>query len=200
MDDSIEKDPVLEAVLSDSAYDEVRVKRRQVAVRPPREKLAIQSVLLAALALLVPVYALYPTTVAGYVDHLNPVAAAPKIALLGLFTVGVEVGTGVLLAGATMYRYRCRPLSKKTARTVIDVETFASYVGLGTGGFAAALTVGLFLLGLGGQSTVETYVGLVGANPFVASGTGITVAVVGVAATAGSLLLAVLGAALLARA
>jgi len=72
---------------------------------------------------------------------------------------------------------------------VLDVEDFARYVGLGTGGLAILLTVCVFAVGLGGGAAVDAYVGTAGANPFLASGLGLPVVAVSLVAFVASVVL-----------
>jgi hypothetical protein len=183
-----EDDPILDALVDGSVYDRLRVKRFSHFKQSVPRKLAIQSALLGLLALLLPVYALYPPGAGAYVPSLNPAVASPKVLLLGVFGGVTQFGTAALLVGATLYRFRHQPLTERQATEVLNAETFATYFGFGTGGLAVAVTLCLFLLGLGGESTLGWYITTMdGANPFVSSGMGLTVTHVATGALAGSI-------------
>jgi hypothetical protein len=171
-----EDDEITEAFLSGSAYERLRLQRETYFSQSIPTKLTWQSGLLAGLALLLPLWALYPETVAGYVPTTNPMIASPKVLLLGLLGAGIELFTATLLVGAALYRIHRHPLSEGQARTVLNVEDFASYLGFGTGGMAIAITVVYFLIGAAGGSAIEGYVQSMQSNPFATSGVGLTVA------------------------
>ena len=170
-------DRITDAILSGSAYERLRLQRPTYFTQPVPTKLTWQSVLLAGLALLAPVYLLFPTTVAKYLPATSPTLASPKVIVLGLVGAGIELFAAVLLVGATLFRIRHYPLSEPQARTVLNVEDFASYVGFGTGGMAIAITMCYFALGLAGGDAIASYVTTMdGINPFVDSGLGLSVA------------------------
>ena len=78
-------DGITDAVLSDSAYERVRILRDSLFTQPIPWKLRVQGLLLAVLAATVPLYWLYPDGVAGYLTTTDPMTATPKVALLGAF-------------------------------------------------------------------------------------------------------------------
>jgi len=184
--DTQSDDRITRAILSGSTYQRVRYERHSFFRQSVPRTLTLQSVLLGLLAVVLPVYGLYPGGVAEFLPTTNPAAASPKLLLLGLFGGVLELLGAALLVGAALYRIRLAPLTEAQAHTALDVEDFARYVGLGTGGLAIVLTVGLFALGLGGQSTVSAYVAAAGANPFAPSGFDMSVATVSLGAFATS--------------
>jgi hypothetical protein len=169
-------DTITDAILSGSAYERLRLQRQTYFSQSIPTKLTWQSLLLAGLALLLPLWALYPDTVASYVPTTDPSLASPKVLLLGLIGAGVELFTAALLAGAGLYRIHRYPLTEGQAHTVLNVEDFASYLGFGTGGLAIGITVMYFLIGVAGGSAIESYVKAMSVNPFAASGIGLSVA------------------------
>lgn len=190
-DGSTHEDPILRRVLSDSAYERERIERFAHFKQPIPRKLAIQGALLGSLALLIPLYSLYPASTASYLPSMDPVVASPKVILLGTFGAAVELMTASLLVGAALYRVRHEPLTRDEAETVFDVETFASYLGFGTGGVCILLTLGFFTLGVGGAETLGWYVDTMeGANPFSATGTGFSIGHLGTIALSGALVIA----------
>jgi len=181
-------DRITDAVLSGSAYERLRLQRPTYFGQSVPRKLTAQSVLLAGVALLAPLYLLFPTTVAKYLPTTDPVVASPKVIVLGLVGAGIELFAATLLVGATLFRLRHYPLSEPQARTVLNVEDFASYLGFGTGGMAIAITLCYFALGLAGGEAIAGYVATMdGINPFVDSGLGLSVAEVAGLSFAGCL-------------
>jgi hypothetical protein len=191
-DDTAPADPILDRVLSDSAYERERLQRFSHFKQPIPQKLALQGALLGSLALLIPLYSLYPASSAPYLPSMDPVVASPKVLFLGVFGAAVELGTATLLVGAALYRVREEPVTDDQAHSILNVETFASYLGFGTGGVVIALTLAFFALGLGGAETLAWYVSLTdGVNPFTATGMPISVGHLGTVALAGALAIAV---------
>jgi hypothetical protein len=181
-------DRITDAVLSGSAYERLRLQRPTYFTQSVPRKLTWQSVLLGGLALLLPLYLLFPATVAEYLPTTDPVLASPKVIVLGLVGAGIELFAATLLVGVTLFRLRHHPLSESQARTVLNVEDFASYVGFGTGGMAIAITLLYFGLGLAGGDAIASYVTTMdGINPFVDSGLGLSVAELAVVSFAGCL-------------
>ncbi|MFB6082631.1 MAG: hypothetical protein ABEJ94_00110 [Halorientalis sp.] len=189
-DDTDDGDDITSAILSGSTYDQLRLQRRTYFSQPTITKLTWQSLLLGGLTLLLPIYLLFPSTVTEYVPSVDPATASPKVLLLGLVGAGTVAFTALLLVGGAVYRIRNHPLDESQAQAVLDIEDFASYLAFGTGGLAIGLTVGYFLLGLGGGATVESYVRTMdGVNPFAASGTGLSVVELAVASFLGCIVL-----------
>ena len=168
-------DPITRRVLSDSAYDRIRVERFTHFRQSIPRKLAIVGVLLGSLTLALPLYSLYSVETTAYVPSIDPGAASPTVVLLGTTAVGIEFGTAVLLVGSGLYRARNEPLTESQAISVFNVENFATYVGFGTGGFVVAVTLGLFALGLGGAESLSWYAETMASNPFRSTGLGFTV-------------------------
>ena len=183
MDRDIQSDDsITSAILSGSTYERLRYERHSFFRQPVPRTLTLQSALLGLLALLLPMYGLFPNSVAGFLPAADPAVASPKVLLLGAFGGLLELLGAALLVGSAVYRVRFAPLSESQAHTAIDMEDFARYVGLGTGGLAILVTVLLFALGFGGESAVASYVDTAGAYPFADSGFGLPVATVSLAA------------------
>lgn len=175
-------DTITNAILSSSAYERLRYERHSFFRQSVPRTLTLQSAMLGLLASLLPLYAFFPESVAGFLPAADPAVASPKAVLLGALGGLLELLGAALLVGAAVYRVRQGPLTETQAHAVIDVEDFARYVGLGTGGLAILLTVCLFALGLGGEGAVASYIATAGANPFANSGLGLPVATVSLAA------------------
>jgi len=187
--DSQADDHIASAILSGSTYEKIRYQRHSFFRQSVPRTLMLQSALLGLLVALLPMYGLFPTSVAGYLPATNPGVASPKILLLGVFGGLLELLGATLLAGTALYRVKRAPLTESQAHTVLDIEDFARYVGLGTGGLAILLTVCVFAVGLGGGGAVGTYIGTAGANPFVASGLRLPVVTVSLVAFVASVVL-----------
>ena len=186
--DDAHDDPIRQRVLSDSAYDRVRTERFSHFKQPVPKKLGVQCVLIGALALTLPLYGLFPSGAAEYLPTVDPSVASPKVLLMGLFALATELGTAALLVGVALYRVRKEPLTEDQAVSLFTTETFATYLGFGTGGLATVVLLSLFALGLGGESTLGAYVAAMdGTNPFRTSGLGVTVEMFATVALAGAL-------------
>ena len=186
--DDASEDRILQRVLSDSAYDRVRTERFSHFKQPIPKKLGVQCALIGALALTLPLYGLFPSGTAAYLPTVDPSAASPTVLLMGLFALAIELGTASLLVGVALYRVRHEPLTEDQAVSLFTTETFATYLGFGTGGLATVVLLSLFGLGLGGESTLGAYVAAMdGTNPFRTSGLGVTVETFATVALAGAL-------------
>jgi len=179
-------DRITSAILSGSTYERVRYERHSLFRQSVPRTLTLQSGLLGLLAILLPMYGLFPQSVAGFLPGTDPAVASPKVLLLGVIGGLLELLGAALLVGAALYRVRSAPLSEAQAHAAIDVEDFARYVGLGTGGLAILLTVCLFAIGIGGHGAVSSYITTAGANPFADSGISLPVATVSLVAFAAS--------------
>lgn len=179
-------DTIAKAFLSGSTYERLRYERHSYLRQSVPRTLALQSALLGALALLLPIYGLYPDSTAAFLPTADPAVASPKVLLLGLFGGFLQLFGATLLVASVVYRVRLAPLTERQAHAALNAEDFARYVGLGTGGLAITLTLCLFAVGLGGGSAVSSYVATMGRNPFAASGFGVPVATVSLFAFAAS--------------
>ena len=175
-------DQITDSILSDSTYERLRYERHSFLRQTVPRTLALQSAFLGLLAVLLPVYGLYPEGVDQFLPAVDPEIASPKVLLLGVFGGLLQVFGAALLIATAVYRVRKGPLTEQQAHAALDVEDFARYVGLGTGGLAIVLTVALFAIGLGGEGAVSAYIATAGANPFDDSGFGISVGTVSLAA------------------
>ncbi|MFC7078639.1 hypothetical protein [Haloarcula halophila] len=172
------EDRITTALLSDSAYERVRYERHSYFRQTVPRTLALQSASLGMLALVLPMYGLYPTSATQFLPAIDPVVASPKVLLMGVFGGLFQLIGAVLLVGSVFYRVSKAPLTEEQAHSVLNVEDFARYVALGTGGVAILVATLLFAIGLGGASAIESYVAVMGRNPFAASGLGISVSTV----------------------
>lgn len=168
-------DPIAESVLSESVYERLRYTEGIITI-PVSRVLVIQAALLAALALIWPLYALYPGAIAAHVPTLDPFGATPKLLFLGLVGWATELAAALLLAGLWHYRQRNAPLSEETARTIYDVEQIAAGLSIVTGGLAIAVTVSLVSIGVFGEAAITAYLdGIAGDDVFTQTGLGLSV-------------------------
>ena len=176
--DSQPDDTITQAITSGSTYERLRYERHSYLRQTVPRTLALQSALLGALALLLPIYGLYPDSTATFLPSINPDLASPKVLLLGVFGGFLQLFGATLLVGSVLYRVRLAPLTEQQAHAALNAEDFARYVGLGTGGLAIMISLCLFAVGLGGGDAVSAYIAFTGRNPFVDSGFGLSVAAV----------------------
>jgi len=186
-------DRITAAVLSGSAYEQARVLRHSLFGQPLTRQLSLQGLLLALLGTTVPLYWLFPESVAPYLTSTDPMTATPKVAMLGAFGGTIVFLSSMLLIGAALYRVEHEPLTESQARELLVLEDFTGGLTIGMGGLAILVTVLLFAMGLFGGDVVGSYVQTMGGhNPFGGSEYDIPHGDLGVAAlTASALVLAV---------
>lgn len=165
--DDLPDDYITRAVLADCALERLRVRRIGTFKQPVPRKLSWLSGLLLALALALPLTATFPASVRQTFPGADPVAAAPKVLVLGLVGGIVVVAAGAVLIALEVARHRLAPVSESRAWTMLNLEEVASLVGFVTGGAAIVLTDGFLLMGHGGAEALGTYLAVVGgeANP-----------------------------------
>lgn len=174
-------DPIADRVLSESPYDRLRVQQFSYFAQSVDRKLAWQSYLLFALALLLPVLALTPASIRQ--EYFADVATAtPKVAFVALVATVLVAGAGVGLSVTERVRLGRQPLDERTARDIVTFEELFSVVGFGTGGFATFSVYALVLLGFGGHRLLDSFLAVGGGNPFASSNLGATVGSVAVTA------------------
>jgi hypothetical protein len=186
------EDGITNAVLSESNYEKARALRGSPFRGSLETTMTNLAGLLGILSLVLPLYAVYPASARPYLASADPSQAAPKVLLLGVYgTVMVTVAAAVLvLAGVA--RLRRWPIDERGAQWLVDMETFAAYVGYGLGGASIVITVGYFVLGLVGGGAIGGYVDAMGGiNPFAQAEVGLPVA--HVAGTAFALAVVLLG-------
>lgn len=182
-------DPITSAVLSGSAYERLQYTEGSLLAVPIPRALTLQATLLASLALILPLYALFPATIHQYVPTTDPFLASPKLLVLGFFGWSMQLLAAASLVAMACYRLRREPLSERQARTLVDVQQIATGMSLVTGGLAIAVTLAIVALGTGGEPAVGAYLSNVAAsNPFVEMELGVSVGHLAALSVAGSLL------------
>lgn len=181
------EDPIADAVLSGSTYQRLRVRRPSLFSQPVPQRLGWQAATLGALALVAPLWMTAPDQVRAAAGA----AASPTVLVVGLFAVATQVLGAAGHVATALVRLRAEELDERTARRLLAAEDASSLVGLATGGFATAVTVGYFALGRLDPETVAAVVESGGGNPFSPSGLGVSVpAVAGAALAAAALCIA----------
>lgn len=185
-------DRITDAVLSNSAYERVRALRASPFGASLGTTITRLAAMLAILSLVLPLFAVFPASTRPYLTSLDPTQAAPKVLLLGVYGGIMVTLAASLLVWVGVTRIRSAPVDERRATHMVDVETFATYVGYGLGGASITITMGYFCMGLVGGGAVGGYVSAMGGlNPFAEAEVGIPVAYV--AATAFSLAVVLLG-------
>jgi len=175
-DTATHEDRITNSILSGSTFERIRYTEATVFNLRATRALAVQAGLFGLLALILPLYALYPPGVAEYLPTLNPFVASPKLLLLGFVGLGMEMVTAATLIGLFYYRWRRSPLTEQQARTILDVQQVASGLALVTGGIAITLSVTLVALGVAGPEALGTYLEVIAdENVFAQSGVGVSV-------------------------
>ncbi|MFC4359147.1 hypothetical protein ACFO0N_14465 [Halobium salinum] len=179
------EDPIASAVLGESAYERLRARRYSLFKQSIPRKLAWQAAILGALTLVLPLAATLPASTRRLFAGGDPLAAAPKILLLGAYAGAIEVVAAVGLCYVGYRRLRQgTELSEREARTLLNVEDVASMISLVTGAAAVAAVDGFFLLAHGGDA-MAAFFEAGGENPFAA--TPVPVTVLGVTLSAAGL-------------
>ncbi|KAB1188010.1 MULTISPECIES: hypothetical protein [Haloferax] len=169
-------DPIASALLSDSTYERLRVRRRSLFKQPLSRKLAWQSLILAALAMVLPIALALPESTRMLFPSGNPLWSTPRIIVIGAYAGAIQVvaALGLVYVGYKRIR-RGAELTEREARRLLDIEDVASIFSLVTGPFAVAVFDGMFLLGYGGQDALAMFLAAGGDNPFAVSTLPVTV-------------------------
>ncbi|WP_410767003.1 hypothetical protein [Haloferax sp. DFSO60] len=176
-------DPIAAALLSDSTYERLRVRRRSLFKQPLSRKLAWQSGILAALGLIVPLSLLLPTSTRTLFPPGDILWSSPKILLLGAYAGTIVTVSALALAYVGYRRVTASgALSEREASRLLNIEDVASLISLITGLSAIVAINGIFILGQGGDRAMSMFFAAGGENPFAA--TTIPVSVVGVGGAA----------------
>jgi hypothetical protein len=175
-------DPRASALLGDSLYERIRMQRYSLFKQSIPRKLALQSLVLAGLALVLPLAMSQPESTRALFGG-DPVSAAPKVLFLGAYASAIEF---VAMLGLCYVAYRRissdDALEERQILDLLAIEDVASNVSLVTGTVAILVVDAFFLIGLGGDPLVARTLELVGRNPY-ADGI-IPVTVTGVATAA----------------
>ncbi|WP_435152587.1 hypothetical protein [Haladaptatus sp. DFWS20] len=183
-------DDIADAILNGSKYERLRVRRHSIFDQSIPTKLAWQSVLLLALALVAPLTLAYPSEVAALFPGGDPLTSSPTVLMPGAVVLLLELGTAVghvAVAGAIL-RGESK-LSERRMRRLLSVEEMASFYGFVGGALLLGITLVFFLLGYSGVETIQQYSTAGKQGPFDPSGTGFSVATVSLLAFVGSGLL-----------
>lgn len=176
-------DPIAAAFLGDSAYARIRARRHSLFKQSIARKLTWQSAILAALALVLPLAMTLPASTRALFPGGDPMAATPKILVLGAYAGVIELvaAAGLTYVGVRLWRGG-DALSEPEIHHLLTVEDVASYVSIVTGAAAVAAVDGVFLLGLGGEAVMDSFFAAGGLNPFAGAEIPVTVSMVAVPA------------------
>lgn len=181
-DDRVE-DPIATALLGESAYDRLRARRYSLFKQSLPRKLALQAAIMGALALVLPMAMTLPASTRALFPGGDPLAAAPKILLLGAYagSIVLVAAFGLCYVGYRRLR-RGNDLSEREARHLLNVEDVASMISLVTAAAAVAAVDGFFLLGHAGSDAMSAFLAAGGENPFAGTPIPVTVPTVTLAA------------------
>ncbi|SDG06841.1 hypothetical protein [Halorientalis regularis] len=119
-----------------------------------RQKVRLHGLTLVALSLVYPIALVLPPAVGRLFPGPRPALGSPNVVVLGCFAALTQAFAGTLtwLVGRRLARADADAV---TARRLVALESIGSVVGFGTGGIAAALTLGFFLVNLAGIGTAQ---------------------------------------------
>ncbi|GAA0245040.1 hypothetical protein GCM10009000_071010 [Halobacterium noricense] len=172
-------DDITDVILNGSKYERLRVRRHSIFDQPIPTKLAWQSALLLALALVAPITLAYPSAVAALFPGGDPLSSSPTVLMPGALVLLLELGTAVghvAVAGAILRGEST--LSERRMRQLLSAEEMASFYGFVGGALLLGITLGFFLLGFSGVETLQQYSTAGKQGPFDPSGTELSVATV----------------------
>ncbi|WP_266075799.1 hypothetical protein [Haladaptatus caseinilyticus] len=172
-------DDIADVIINGSKYERLRVRRHSIFDQSIPTKLAWQSVLLLALALVAPITLVYPSDVAALYPGGDPLTSSPTVLMPGALVLILELGTAVAhVAVAGSILRGGSALSERRMRNLLSVEEMASFYGFVGGVLLLGITLGFFLFGFSGVETIQQYSTTGQKGPFDPSGTGLSVATV----------------------
>ncbi len=180
-------DYITHSIVHGTTYERLRASRYSFFSGPLPRKLTHQGVITALLVAILPLALAVPPELA----FPHPSVASPKVVLLGLFGLGVEVLAGTGLVAVALVRMRRDSIDERAAHRLLNVEDVASMLGLGTGGIAILVTVSYFGVATLAPEVLPSLEPAHGGGAFAASGTGLTVTTLALLAllVAGALIL-----------
>lgn len=182
-------DPIADAILSNSTYDRLRLRRLSYFKQTIPQKLAWHGGLLFSLTFILPLTAGYPVETRALFGATTPITASPKVLFVGLFAATILLASAGTLVAVTLRRLQLEPdLSEAAARRLLTVEDVATLFGFLTGSFTVFLTIALFFLGYTPPQVVSALVDFGGTGLYASSGVGVSVFQFGLAVIAGSIL------------
>lgn len=154
------------ALLGDSRYQKIKLRRYSLFKQSIPRTLALQGLILAALALVAPLALTQPESTRALLGG-DVLAAAPKFLFLGAYATAIEL-VGVLGLCYVAYRRLATDdvLSEREVHDLLALEDGVTHLSLVTGGVAVAVVDAFFLLGLAGDPLVGRFQALAGRNPF----------------------------------
>jgi hypothetical protein len=164
-DDTVE-DRHAAALLGESRYKKIKLRRYSLFKQSIPRTLALQGLILAALALVAPLALTQPESTRALLGG-DTLTAAPKFLFLGAYASAIEL-VGVIGVCYVAYRRLTADdvLSEREVHDLLALEDGVTHLSFVTGGTAVAVVDGFFLLGLAGDPLVDRFQALVGSNPF----------------------------------
>jgi|AntRauTorcE11898_2_1112593.scaffolds.fasta_scaffold03270_2 hypothetical protein len=164
-DDTVE-DRHAAALLGDSRYEKIKLRRYSLFKQSIPRTLAVQGFILTALALVAPLALSQPESTRALLGS-DVLAATPRFLFLGAYATAIEL-VGVVGLGYVAYRRLTTDdvLSEREVHDLLALEDAVTHVSIVTGGAAVAVVDAFFLLGLAGNPLVDRFQALVGRNPF----------------------------------
>lgn len=147
-------DDISEIVVSGSEYEQLRLVSGVFTSRSLQWKVRLHAALLFALATIYPIALVLPAGVRPFFPGSTPALGSPNILVVGVGGALAQTFGGVL-TWFVAYRADSRDGDEIDARRYVALESVASVFGYGTGGIAILLTVGFFLVNLGGVGAAE---------------------------------------------
>jgi hypothetical protein len=183
-------DEISQIVAFGSEYERLRLLGGIFSGQSLGRKIRLHALLLVALSLIYPIALLLPPAVRPLFPGPRPPLGSPNIVILGLFGALTQVFAGTLML-VIARRLTARDLERVDAQRYVALESVASALGFGTGGIAIGLTLGFFLLNLGGVGTARPLRAALASarGPYVPSGVGMSVRSLAVAALLAGLVL-----------
>lgn len=169
-------DRISRAIVEGTPYERLRARRYSLFSGSIPTKLRRQGLLLATLVATIPATAIATATSEGG-TLWTALFTSPKLALLGLFAVGVETLAATAFFTIAALRLRREVVDERTAHRLLNVEDMASMLGLGTGGLAVAL-IGIYaVVGVLAPDALVALQPAHSGGPFSASGAGVPLTV-----------------------
>ncbi|WP_396612162.1 hypothetical protein ACH9L7_02420 [Haloferax sp. S1W] len=174
-DDSFD-DPIARALLGQSAYERVRVRRRSLFKQHLSHKLALQSAIFGVVALVLPLAMTLPSSTQVLFPGGDPLSSTPKILVLGAYAGAIQTvaALGLVYVGYQRLQ-RDEVMSEGEAAHLLNVEDAATTMSLVTGAAAVVTLDGFFILGHAGQDLLVKYITAGGGNPFASTDIPVTV-------------------------
>ncbi|MFB6083070.1 MAG: hypothetical protein ABEJ94_02365 [Halorientalis sp.] len=176
-------DEISRILIQGSEFERLRLVGGVFTGLSLRRKVRLHGLALVALSLVYPIALVLSPAVGRLFPGPRPALGSPNVVVLGCFAALTQIFGGTVTWLVDRRLARADP-DAVTARRLVALESIGSVIGFGTGGIAAALTVGFFLVNLAGIGTAQALENaLAGARgPYAPSRIAVSVRAFGVAA------------------